>query len=273
MNIHWRARGIPISVLCLFVGLFLLVACGSGASRAGTSATATAKCVPTAGTTQTAVGTLKSIQGQTLVLAGPQQKKLTVTYSGTTHFTRQSYRSVSSLQEGTEVSVIVTGNNGVYTATRITIVPGSSLPPMGTPGPGLGGTPPGTLFPPGTPGTFFQGTPPSGAAPSGGSNNPCRQQLQGTPGTAGPGSANSHSIVGTVGRINGDILTVIDTTGASYTITLTPRTQIIGTGDATAAALSVGEPLVVTGEKKQGVIAATTVLILLSLPSSSITNS
>ncbi len=287
MNIRWRARGMPMSVLFISLGLFLLVACGPTASNKGgsaaahTSATAAAKCTPTAGTTQTAVGTLKSIHGQTLVLTDQQKKELTITYSSATHFTRQAHLPASALQEGTEVNVVVTGSNGVYAATSITVVPGGSATLVGTPGPSSNGTP-GTIFqgtpPPGagTPGTIFQGTPPPGAPSSSGSNssnNPCVKQVEGTPGSSGTGPTNPHGIFGKVGQVNGDILTVIDPTGASYTVTLTPQTQIIGTQNATAAALKVGEPLIATGTKKQGVIVAKMVQILLILPTSPITNS
>ena len=273
MNIRWRARGMPMSVLFISLGLFLLVACGPTASNKGgsaaahVSATAAAKCTPTAGTTQTAVGTLKSIHGQTLVLTDQQKKELTITYSSATHFTRQAHIAASSLQEGTEVNVVVTGSNGVYAATSITVVHGGSATLVGTPGPSSNGTP----------GTIFQ-TPPPGAPPNNGSNgnssnNPCFKQVRGTPGSSGTGSTNSRGILGKVGQVNGDILTVIDTTGASYTVTLTPQTQIIGTQNAIAAALKVGEPLIATGTKKQGVIVAKMVQILLSLPTSIIMNS
>ena len=281
MNKRWTAREIPTSMHLLFLGLFLifltpflLVACNAtsankgGNTAAQASATAAAKCAQTTGTMLSAVGTLKSMSGQTLVLTDLQKKDVTITYSGSAHFTQQVSLAASALQEGTEVNITFTGDNGTYLATSITVIAGDN----GT----MTGMPPVNLN--GTPGTIFNGTPPGGfvnGTPSGGSsksNNPCANQVQSTPGNAGPGSTNSHGIAGKVNQVNGNMLTIIDTTGASYTMTLTSQTQIIGTQSATAAALQVGEPLSATGTKKDGVLAANIIQILLSLPTSTTTN-
>jgi hypothetical protein len=70
-----------------------------------------------------------------------------------------------------------------------------------------------------------------------------------------------------VSQVNGNTLIVTDTTGASYTVTLTAQTQIIETQSATAAALKVGEPLTAVGKPdSQNVVAASTIAVLLSLP-------
>jgi hypothetical protein len=67
--------------------------------------------------------------------------------------------------------------------------------------------------------------------------------------------------------MNGNTLIITDTTGASYTVTLTSQTQIIETQSATAAALKVGEPLTAVGKPdSQNVVAASTIAVLLSLP-------
>jgi len=264
----------PVSVLFITLDLFLLVACSPLASNKGgsavthTPATAAAKCTPAAGTAQAAVGTLKSIHGQTLVLTDQQKKELTVTYSSATHFTRQAHLAASSLQEGTKVNVVVTGSNGVYAATSITVVPGGSPTLVGTPGPSSNGTP--EIISQGIP----PGAPPNGESNGNSSNNPCLKQVRGTPGRSGPGPTNTRGIFGTVGQVNGDILTVIDTTGASYTVTLTTQTQITGTQSASVAALKIGELLIAIGTKNtQGVVVATTVQILLRLPKAISTNS
>ncbi len=260
MRLYRILQATPKSFLFIFLGLFLLTGCGSNAASANTSstsanATATA-CVQatrpaTASSFKTAIGTLQSISGQTLSLKNQQGSTVTVTYSSSTRFTQQATVPASSLKEGTTVRVAVTSSGSSYTATDITVTTGTT----GTNGGFGGGFPRGT----GTPGAGF-----------GGGANPCfaRGRFGGTPGTgSGTGTSTFRGISGTVSQLNGDILTVTDSTGAAYTVTITAQTQIVETKSVTATALKVGQPLTVTGTAgSQGAIKASAIAILLSLP-------
>lgn len=249
-------RALFAGSLFLFLGLFLLAGCGSNASAGGTSgtagasatATACAQLTRTASSTRTALGTVKSISGQTFLLTDERGTTVTVTYTSSTRFTQEVMVPASSLQEGTPVRVVVTSSAGTYTATSI-IVTGA------TTGGNTGGFP---GFPRGN------GTPGAGRA-----NNPCFARARagnGTPG-AGTNTNNFRGLVGTVSHLNGNVLTITDSSGADYIVTITPQTQIVETKSTTTAALKVGQALTVTGRASgQGEISASLVAILLSLP-------
>ena len=255
MRMHRVLRAMPESLLFLFLGLFVLAACGSNtpsASVPGSSATATACAQATrpASSARSAVGTLKSISGQTLVLTTQRGSNATVTYTSTTRFTQEAVVAATALQEGTPVRVTVTSGGGTYTATSIVVTTGTTT---GT----NSGFPRGN----GTPGAGF-----------GGGNNPCFARGRfgrGTPGagTPGAGANNFRGLVGTVSQLSGNIMTITDTAGTDYTVTITTQTQIVETKNATAADLKVGQALTVTGTAGgQGAISARLIAILLSLP-------
>ncbi|HET9922130.1 MAG TPA: DUF5666 domain-containing protein [Ktedonobacteraceae bacterium] len=250
----------PVSLSLLFLVL-LLAGCGSNTSTTASStsttstlaaATATA-CAQTRSqrTLKTASGTLKSSSGSTLLIATQQGTSVTVTYSSATRFTRQSIVPASSLKEGTFVTVLVTSTNNSYAATRISITNGTGSGQF--PGRGTGT----------------------------GANNPCFSQARrsGTPGSgqfggtngngngAGTGTGNFRGLIGTVSQLNGNVLSVSDTSGANFTVTITPQTQIMETSNVTAAALKTGMALVVSGTAgSQGAINARTVSIVSKLP-------
>jgi hypothetical protein len=262
MHIRSIFKTVPVSALFISLSLFVLSGCGSNTSTgagtattlSSTSATATA-CVKAIGTrtpsaARTTTGTLKSINGQTLVVTSQQGKDVTVTYSSSTHFIQEVNVPASSLQEGTPVRVAVTSSGNTYSATSITVV-------STTGGTGNGGFPGGGGFP-----GRGNGTPGAGR---GSANNPCRT-LSGTPGAPGTTTANFRGITGTVSQVSATQLVITDTSGASYTVSITSQTQVAETKSVTASALSVGQPLTITGTNKQGTIAATNILILLSLP-------
>ncbi|HEX7734334.1 MAG TPA: hypothetical protein VF458_05715 [Ktedonobacteraceae bacterium] len=240
--------GALLLALCLFV----LAACGSnttaGASSSGNSATATACAQATRPTIslRTTTGILQSINGQTLVVTDTQGKSVTVTYNSSTKFSQEVKLTPADLKEGSTVRVAVTNSGSTYTAVSVTVSEGTTASRGG----GFNGFP------------GFNGTP--GAR--GGANNPCftRGRNGGTPGAS---NANFRGLVGTVRQVNGDILTITDTAGASYTVTLTAQTQIVDTKSATAAALKTGEPLAIVGKPgSQSTVTASTIAILLSLP-------
>lgn len=234
-----------VSLLFIFLCFLLLVSCGSptttSASLPASSLTATA-CAQTtrvASSQRTALGTLKSIAGQTLIVTNQRGTNITVTYTGSTRFTQESVLPATSLQEGTNVRITVANNGNAYAARSIMVL-----------GNGNNG--------------FLQGNGTPGSGPFvGRGRNPCAGRGRG----AGNGANNFRGIVGTVGQLNGNTLTITDVAGSNYTVTITSQTQIVGTKSATAANLKVGQPLTVTGSSSsQGLIVANTVIILLSLP-------
>jgi hypothetical protein len=238
------------SLLLLFLGLFVLTACGSNtsASSSGSGASATATACAQA-TRPATIGTLQSINGQTLVIANQRGTNVTVTYTSSTRFTQEVAVAASSLQEGTAVRVTVTSSGSTYTATSVIVTTGTTGANSGFPG-GFRGN--------GTPGTR-----------TGRANNPCFTSgrfNRGTPGTGTGTNANFRGLVGTVSQLSGNTLTITDTSGSDYTVTITAQTQIVATKSATAAALKVGQALTVTGTGSQGAIRANLIAILLNLP-------
>lgn len=248
-------RAKPENLLFLFVGLFVLAACGSSpsasstASGAAATATACAQATRPATAARAATGTLQSMNGQTLVLHNQRGNSVTVTYTSSTRFTQEVAVAASSLQEGTPVRVTVTSSGSSYTATSIIVTSGITG--------GAGGFPRGN----GTPG-----------ARAGRGSNPCfaagrpGRGTRGTPGT-GAGANTFRGLVGKVSQLNGSTLTITDAAGSDYTVTITPHTQIVETKSASAAALKVGQALTVTGAASgQGAIRANLIAILLNLP-------
>jgi hypothetical protein len=234
----------------LLLGLLLLTACGSNpasgstaAAPSGAQATATAcaRLTRPAAANRTAIGMLKQISGQTLQLTTQRGATVTVTYTSATRFTRETTLPASSLQEGTPVRVVVTRSAGSYTATSIVV---TSTTATGLPGfPRAGGTP---------------GAGRGAAA--------CFTRARGN-GTPGAGATNFRGLLGTVSHLNGTTLTITDSAGADFTVTLTAQTQIIETMSSTATALKVGQALTVTGRAaSQGSIQASLVAILLVVP-------
>lgn len=255
MQIFW-IRGKVAAILSFFFLVVVLAACGSNPSTSGASTTSSASATATAcaqartkATTlgRATSGTLQSINGTTLVIATQQGSNITVTYSSATRFARQSVISATSLKEGTFVTVAGSNANNTFTATRITVTTSTTS---------------NGRFP------RFSGTPGTGRFSG---SNPCFSRGQfGTPGTSTgqPGSnSNFRGLIGTVSQVSSSSLTLTDTTGAAYSVTITPQTQITQTSSFTAAALKTGMALTVTGTKgSNGVINARAITILLKLP-------
>lgn len=245
------------SMAALFAvsGLLLLILAGCGSNSTPTptlsstnaTATACAQATRPAANVKTATGVLKSINGQTLVLTNQQGNDVTATYSDKTRFTQLSAIPASALAEGTSVRVAVTSTNGSYSATTIDVLNNANGLPRGN----------------GNAGGGRRG------------NNPCaRQFVNNGNGTPGTGTRGFRGLVGTVSQLHGNTLGITDTAGASYTVTITPQTQILETQSATAAALKVGVLLTVAGRAdSQGHIAANTVALLPNLPNISPTPS
>jgi preprotein translocase subunit YajC/uncharacterized protein YceK len=245
-----------IGCLTLALALFVLAGCGSNSSSttgssntSTTSAAATATaCAQPRGNFKTATGTVSSIQGSTFVVATMKSGNVTVTYSSTTRFTRQDTVPATSLKEGTFVTVAVASSGSTYTATRITVTNGTGT------GTGFGnGRFPGAR---GTPG-------------AGRSTNPCFNRGQfATPGS-GTGTANFRGLIGTVSQVTATTLVINDSSGGTFSVTITPQTKVMQTTSVTSAALKTGQPVTVSGTPgSNSEIVARTVAILQSLPTS-----
>src|SRR5215472_5746108 len=113
MHLRQVSKIMPMSLLFIALGLFILAGCGSNTSSntststASATATACAQATKATSAFRTTTGTLKSINGQTLVVTNQQGKDTTVTYSSSTTFTQESTIPVTNLQEGTAVRVAV----------------------------------------------------------------------------------------------------------------------------------------------------------------------
>jgi len=146
--------------------------------------------------------------------------------------------TVSSLKEGMPVTVVITQNaDNTYSATRIMLVnrSNSQVPTRQR------------------------------------ANANCfnRSQFNNPGGTQSGATSSARTVIGTVGQLNGNTLTVADAQGSDYTVTVTSATQILQTTSATAADLKKGTIVTISGPPNgQGVINARTVTILSKLPTS-----
>jgi Domain of unknown function (DUF5666) len=86
-------------------------------------------------------------------------------------------------------------------------------------------------------------------------------------GAGATGTSNFRGLAGTVSQLSSSTLTITDSTGSDYSVTITPQTRIVETRSVTASSLKVGFALTVSGTaNNQSVITARTVMILLKLP-------
>ncbi len=255
MRTYWLSKVAPHNALFLAICLFLLAACGSNSaastsSNASATATACAQATRPAAAFRTAIGTIASVSGQTLVLKDVQGKSVTVTYTSSTTFSQEVKLAAGDLKEGSTVRVAVTSTGSTYTAISVMVTTGT-----GTGNGGFSGFP------------GFSRTPGARGTPGNG-GNPCfANRGRGGNGTPAAGNTSFRGLTGTVSQVNGNILVVTDTAGATYTVTLTAQTQIIATKSATAAALKAGEPITVVGKPgSQSSVTANSIAILLTLP-------
>ena len=231
-----RSRAPILPGLLIF---FFAASCGSISPPTGTSAT-----TPTSATTCTQIplavgspeGTLKSVNGKTLLIIDQSGKTIQVIYTATTHFVRETLVTATVLQKGQSVSVEVIQNpDRTYTARIV------------------------TLITPTTP-----GAPPLGTFPSRGEHAACPHPTRAVNSRAG-----TLTITGSVDQLNGNKLTVITESKQAYTVTLTGTTQIVHAVPASASALHAGEAVsVVSTQQAQGKLVAGQVTILVSLPQS-----
>lgn len=237
-----RGRFIVGAILLLLT--IVLAACGSSNASSATTSTPTA----TTACPSTVTGTIQSINTNTVQITTLQGKNIQALLSSKTIFIRQATLQPSALTTGTLVSVTVKQNSdNTYSALSVNVR--TSLT-------NLGG------------GGFFRGSNPS-----------CRGQRirgNGTPGAFGGGGfgpgnpgggQNRQTISGTVNQMNGNTLTVADTSGNDFTFTLIPTTRISAQQTVTASDLRIGGAVSITGlANSQGVFNATSVAILQNLP-------
>jgi hypothetical protein len=226
------------TILLLFTTF--VAACGSSSAAAVTTSTATTTA--TSCFTQ-ATGTIQGINGTTLLIAGPRGTQIHATYTSNTVFLRETTLTPAGLQEGMNVAVrAVKNSDNSYSAVQVTVRNSSTS----------------TFTPRSSTGSIRSCTP---RQRSNGGNG--RGNFTGGQG----GTTSSQNLVGTVGQLNGNMLTVNDTSGADYTVQLTSATQIRTDSTATATDLQAGKAVTVVGTSdNHGGITARQVLILLRLP-------
>ena len=169
-----------------------------------------------------------------------------VTLTGATVLTRQATLTAADLKTGLPVTVIVRQNtDGTYSALSVSarasqgslgnVKKGARLCSGQRRGPGAGGL----------------------GGPGFGS---------GTPGASGNGTSRQ-TINGTISQINGTAITVTDSSGNDFTVTLTATTRMTALQTVTASDLQVGQAVTITGTaNSQGVINASAVALLQALP-------
>lgn len=233
-------RGVGCILLLMLLPM-LVEACSLPFTSRSTTSSTHANCRPTG--LRTVNGTIQSLSGATLLVTDTHGKSIRVNYTNATRFTREKLVTRAALQEGAPVSVVVSQNaDQTYTATRIAIEkvvrnnPGSGSKP----GPGLNATP------------------------------GCSSSLQAVGSASGgpvQGNGSAHAIEGTIGQLNRNVLTVIDPSGANYTVTLTSATQVLQTDQVSASALQAGVQVAIAATSNtQGVLMAQLVMILLPRP-------
>jgi Cu/Ag efflux protein CusF len=227
--------------LLSLAALLFLVACGNNSTTTGASAavSATPTCPPTV-RLRSVSGTVQSLGSGTVTVLTAQGQSQQVSYGSTTRFTKQVQEKVSDLKEGDQVTVVVNQNSdNTYSAVSIA----------------EGGT--ATGFGSGRQGQSFLGTRTV--------NTACFTRRQGQGNGFGNGSAstqNMRAVRGSITQIAGNQLTVTDSSGSNFVLTLTSSTRVIKTETATAADLKVGIKVLAIGSSgAQGQLAATTVTI------------
>jgi hypothetical protein len=229
-------------ILLLFTTV--IAACGSSSTAAGTTPAVTATATATSCISQ-ATGTIKGINGATLLVTNMQGKDVQAMLTSKTTFVRQATLTPADLKAGMLVSITVKQNpDTTYSALAVNVR--ASLTRTGgfTRGSALcnGQRPRGD----GTPGAF--------GGPGFGS---------GAPGTG----QSRQTISGTVNQINAGSITVTDTSGNDFTVSLTTTTRISSQQTFSASDLRAGEAVMITGRaNSQGVINASSVSILQALP-------
>jgi hypothetical protein len=222
----------------LAAAAFVLAACGSPASAAKASPSPSGANAFRNG----ASGQLVQVNGQTLILTGPNGDT-TVTVTATTTYTKTSIATLADIIKGT--CIVANGQkdpaSGAITATSVRISPKAAA---GCAAPGFG------------PGTNPGGTP----------------RPNTTPRPTPSGQANLAFVTGEVTAVSGPSVTVKAAGGSSQTFTVATAATITDTADVTATALQNGQCVRANGTRDAaGNVQATSVTITPAGPSGTCT--
>lgn len=227
-------RSLPL----VAVAAFVLAACGSPASAAKTSPS------PSGGNAfrNGASGQLVQVNGQTLILSGPNGDT-TVTVTATTTYTKTSIATLADITKGS--CIVANGQkdaaSGAITATNVRVSPKTAT---------------GCAVRPFAPGATPGATPPADATPR---PSPSAQP-------------NAAFVTGEVTAASGTSVTVKTAAGNSQTITVASAATITDTADVTAAALQNGQCVRANGARDAaGNVQATSVTITPAGPSGTCT--
>lgn len=223
----------------LAVAAFVLAACGGTVSAAKISPS------PSSGNAfrnNGASGQLVQINGQTLIVTGPNGDT-TITVTSTTTYTKTSIGTLADITKGT--CILATGQkdptSGAITATTVRVSPKASAG-CATPGFGRGATP--------------RPSPPVAASP------------RPTP----SGQVNAAFVTGEVTAVSGPSVTVQTAASGNQTFSVASSATITDTAEVTEAALLNGQCLRATGPRDSaGNVQATSVTITPAGPSGTCT--
>jgi len=222
----------------LAVAAFVLAACGSPASAAKSSPSPSGANAFRNG----ASGQLVQVNGQTLILTGPNGDT-TVTVTATTTYSKTSIATLADITKGS--CIVASGQkdatSGAVTATNVRISPKAAAScSLGTFGPGA------------NPGA----TPPAGATPR---PSPSAQP-------------NAAFVTGEVTAVSGTSVTVKPATGGNQTITVASAATITDSAVVTETALQSGQCLRANGPRDSaGNVQATSITITPAGPSGTCT--
>lgn len=216
----------------------LLAGCGSAAASPNASATATC---PPAPRLATVTGTITATASGSITVTTSGGTATQVSVSSSTRITDVVLLQPSDLTVGT--SVLVVTDTAATTAQRIQIVSGSA---------GEGGF-----------GGRASGTPPAGVNASCFRRQGQEQQGQGTDRTRGGGGFSG--LRGTVDSATATNLTFDDTTGQTYSVSITPTTVIAKMATGQVSDLKNGASVMVTGTSgSSGTITARSITVQLA---------
>lgn len=214
----------------------LAAACGNAASASNPGTASPSPGRGDAAFRNGTAGQLVQINGQTLIVTGPNGDS-TVTYSAATAITRTSTATLADITVGT--CIVATGTKdagGAVTATTVRLAPktGAGCAASFGPGPAADGTP----------------------------------RPSGSPRPTPSGAANRAIVTGEVTAAGGTSVTVQATAGGSQTITVPTTASVTRSFSVTSADLQTGECVRATGPKDAaGTIAATSLTITPAGPS------
>jgi hypothetical protein len=229
------------SIPAVAVAAFVLAACGSAsAARSSSSPSPGADN----GFRNGASGQLVQINGQTLILTGPNGD-ITVTYTSSTTFTKTSIATLADITRG--ACVLATGQknaSGAVTATTVLISPKTAT---------------------GCATRNFGPSPAPGASP-----RPAFSPRPGsTPRPSGPPPA---FVIGEVTAVSGTSVTVLTQADGSQTLTVASAATITNSATVSASALQNGQCVRANGSRDAaGDVQATSITITPAGPSGTCT--